>query len=533
MSLDQRGMPLVSNLVFTWYLLLLAAHIGFIWWLPYFPTQDGPSHLYNMVILRDLLNGGEEWGRYFEYQLRIVPNMGFTLFAYPLLYFFPALIVEKIFLSIYVILIGTSIPLLLRVLGKPLFPSSFFIFPVIFNTSVMMGFYSYILAIPIFLLSLSVAWSIRDRSIYFRIFSLNALGFLLFCFHIIPFGFFLISLVVMVVIELGGSRERIVNGIISLICIGPSVLIMFLYTFGDVDGKNFDFSYLLSLSRIKFLLADLFFFSSVSFMNFQFFPAIIVMYIIVVVVYFSVKEIIIRMYKQEGIIPSDKFILTLSAFLLILYLFSPDNFFDIGSGSLFNLRFPWVILLVLLPVLNFPGNRSQKKYFIPVIIATVSIFFMFNVITINQKRKIVESYLGGIEAGLPKGAIIMGYKPLRPTKDRVDVLLHAPSYYGIISGCVDVGNYEAKVLNIFPIRFNNSFPKIPTGYQIEHEPEKIEWSEYPAIEYLLTWEADKTDNDRISNYFRRIYERNKVGVWQRIRPIPHSLLRNFQGYTSG
>ena len=100
MSLDQRGMPLVSNLVFTWYLLLLAAHIGFIWWLPYFPTQDGPSHLYNMVILRDLLNGGEEWGRYFEYQLRIVPNMGFTLFAYPLLYFFPALIVEKIFLSI-------------------------------------------------------------------------------------------------------------------------------------------------------------------------------------------------------------------------------------------------------------------------------------------------------------------------------------------------------------------------------------------------------------------------------------------------
>jgi len=95
-------MFLVPHVVFIWYLLLLAAHVVFIWWLPYFPTQDGPSHLYNMGILRDLLNGGEEWGRYFEYQLRIVSNLGPTFFTYPVLHFFIASTVENITISLYI-----------------------------------------------------------------------------------------------------------------------------------------------------------------------------------------------------------------------------------------------------------------------------------------------------------------------------------------------------------------------------------------------------------------------------------------------
>jgi hypothetical protein len=56
---------------------------------------------------------------------------------------------------------------------------------------------------------------------------------------------------------------------------------------------------------------------------------------------------------------SDKFILTLIAFLMIFYLLSTNNLFDIGSGVFFNLRFPWVILLVLFPVFKFSEKQTK------------------------------------------------------------------------------------------------------------------------------------------------------------------------------
>ena len=101
------------------YIFFLCAHIGLVWFLKYFPTQDGPSHIYNIGILHDLLNGGKEWGNYFTCELHAVPNLGFNLLAYPMLHFFPPLVAEKLFVSMYIVLMGCSVPLFLHVFNKP------------------------------------------------------------------------------------------------------------------------------------------------------------------------------------------------------------------------------------------------------------------------------------------------------------------------------------------------------------------------------------------------------------------------------
>src|SRR6266568_1982070 len=100
------------------YTILLTAHVILAWLLPYFPTQDGPSHLYNLVILHDLLHGGKEWGNFFTYSLHLVPNLGFNLLAYPLINFLPPLAVERVFITIYIVLMGSSVPLLLKTFGR-------------------------------------------------------------------------------------------------------------------------------------------------------------------------------------------------------------------------------------------------------------------------------------------------------------------------------------------------------------------------------------------------------------------------------
>ncbi|MFY9584004.1 MAG: hypothetical protein WAR21_05880 [Candidatus Acidiferrales bacterium] len=66
------------------YMILLAAHLAVVWLLPFFPTQDGPSHVYNLVVYRDLLHGKGAWDRFYVLNERSISNQGFFLIAYPL-----------------------------------------------------------------------------------------------------------------------------------------------------------------------------------------------------------------------------------------------------------------------------------------------------------------------------------------------------------------------------------------------------------------------------------------------------------------
>ena len=250
-----------------YYILLLAAHVGVIWLLPYVPTQDGPSHVYNLVILKDLLNGGRVWGNFFTYQLRAVPNLGFHIIAYPLLSFFPPLIVEKIFITIYTVLMGISLPLLLRTFDRPVLPLSYLIFPVIFNFTLLMGFYSYAIGIPLYILAFCFAWEIRHRSIYCKFVCLNLAGITLFYFHLIPFIFFLMSLMAIIMAEAAGCKKKLREFVKFLATIFPSLLILFFYLNQGIRSPFPDVSYLFSLSRLLDLIVDLSFFSTVNFLT--------------------------------------------------------------------------------------------------------------------------------------------------------------------------------------------------------------------------------------------------------------------------
>ncbi len=496
-----------GNLIY--YILLLTAHLGLVWWLPYFPTQDGPSHIYNLVILHDLLNGGKDWGSFFSYQLRAVPNLGFNLIAYPLLYFFPPLVIEKIFISIYIVLMGVSVPFFLRTFNKPSLPFAYFVFPVLFNFSLLMGFYSYVVAIPLFLLAFSFAWKIRNSSLACKFICFNSAGFIIFYFHLIPFVFFMLALIAITVVESTGYKKKINNLLKLLIAITPSIFYLFFYLRGTKSSIP-DFSYLLSFFRPFQLLDELFFFSTVNF-YWQILPASLFMSLFVLFGYLSIKNIYQRRLQFGNITPSEKSLICLSSVLILIYLFAPIRF---GDGYYFNQRFPWVILLITLPLLRTPETTFFKRFGSIVITGIVSVFFAFNAIILLQQSTKVERFLSGLCAGLPKCAFVMTYKTKPPERSRVDVLLHAASYYGIFRGCIDIGNYETGS-GYFPISFNKNLPALPPIGQIAYEPATINFSNYPYIQYLLGWEIDKKDRKELSKFFHIIWEEDQFSIWQR------------------
>ena len=87
--------------------VLIGAYLLPIWVFTYFPTQDGVSHVYNSQILTEYTNPEYPFRDYYEINWYPFPNWlsHFSLAA--LMFIFPSLIAEKIFLSLYVILFPT------------------------------------------------------------------------------------------------------------------------------------------------------------------------------------------------------------------------------------------------------------------------------------------------------------------------------------------------------------------------------------------------------------------------------------------
>jgi len=505
-----------SNHTFV-YIALLIAHLGLAWLLPHFPTQDGPSHIYNLVILKDLINGGMEWGDFFNYQLSAVPNLAFTIISYPLLQFFSPLIAEKIFISIYIILLGSSVPFFLHTFNKASLPLIFFVFPIVFNFNLLMGFYSYVITVPLFLIAFSIIWKIRNRSIVCKFIFYNLAGLIIFYFHIIPFIFLLLGLICIAIVQSKGFKRIIFDQIKLISIISPSLLVLFLYLAKSTKSFIPDFSYLSSLSRYIYLRNDLFFFSTVTFSPWQMLPGFLFtglfLSFLILSLYLLIRDPNKGWVKIRDISASDKVLICLSCFLLLIYFVTPFRF---GGGDFFNQRFPWVILLLLIPLLRINKKFLSERFVLVSIESVAIIFFLFNTgILWNQSVK-VEKFLSGLNADIPKGAYVMTYKKIDPKAGmpRVDVLMHGASYYGIFKGCVDIGNYET-VLDYFPIKFKDNIPSFPSLDQITYKSETINWPDYPSIQYLLGWEIDKNDTEKLSKFFHVIYRNDPFSLWER------------------
>jgi len=499
------------------YLLFIFVHIGLVWLLPYFPTQDGPSHAYNLGILHDLLNGGMEWGRYFNYKLHATPNLAFTLLSYPLLQFFSPIVVEKIFISIYIVMLGSSTYFFLDTFNKRSLPFIYFVFPLIFNFNLMMGFYSYVISVPIFLIAFSISWKIRNRSIVCKFIFINLAGLIIFYFHIIPFIFFLLSLLCITIVQSKEFKRIIFDLIKLIIIISPSLLVLFLYLAKSTKSFIPDFSYLSSISRYIYLRNDLFFFSTVTFSPWQMLPGFIFTFLFlsffILSVYSLTKDPDDGWVKIKDISASDKVLICLSSFFLLIYFITPFRF---GGGDFFNQRFPWVVLLILLPLLRINKKFFSERFVLVSISSVAIIFFVFNTAILWQQSKKVEKFLSGLNTDIPKGAYVMTYKKIDPKAGlpRIDALMHAASYYGIFKGCVDIGNYETG-LDYFSIKFKDNIPSFPSLDQIAYKSETIVWPDYPSIQYLLGWGINKNDNNKLNNFFHVIYRNDPFSLWER------------------
>ena len=142
---------------------LLVIHLLPIWVFRYFPSQDGASHVYNAYILNEYHNPAMYKTREcFQSNLTLFPNWFSHVFMAGLMFVVPALVAEKILLSLCIGLAPLSLFYCLRSIDRERYILGFLGFLFGYNYLLHMGFYNYALSFSVFFFALGYWWKRRD-----------------------------------------------------------------------------------------------------------------------------------------------------------------------------------------------------------------------------------------------------------------------------------------------------------------------------------------------------------------------------------
>ena len=502
------------------YLFTFALHLACLWWLPFFPSQDGPSHVYNTVILHDLMSGGATYGSFFEATLFFTPNLGATVPLYLLTAFLPPVMAEKVFLSTFMVLLVWVMPKLARRTGTEAFPASFLVFPLLFSRLTLPGFYSFMLGVPLWLWATWLFWRMRSLPLWRRALAGNACALVLFACHLLPFGCYVLACACAALCcsprrPWARLREAIVLLALPVLLLGAYSLTLLesARQSGIEPGPQthvIDALAGLDLRQNMSVVFNLLTFEQVALSFRQFISGVVLGFLVLAALYQGG----VRLWRTtsdatEGTSEhrlARRWMLLMVGGLLATMLCVPDR---IGELSLIKLRFTSLVLLLVIPLLSGAAAPVSLQRLLLSVALTVA---LVNAVFLSSASYEVQAFVTSLPLDAARGRLVAGYRGSR-ADGPVDPMTHATSYYCARHGCVDVDNYQAHSQQFF-VRFKDN-PSAAVYRQLETAPTTIEWEKYPDIEYLLGWEFDAAERTRLMNTFTMLNEIGAVSLWHR------------------
>ena len=186
------------------FVVLLILHILPLWIFAYFPSQDGVSHIYNGLVLKEYAKHENYKMRdAWELNLTIFPNWLSHILLAALLHVFSPVIAEKVFLTLAIGMVPIAFFYFMNAVHageKERFAYAWLGFPFAYNYLLYMGFYNFQLSISLFFLSFGFWWKHKDAIEVKHLIRLYPLLLLTYLSHIASYG-----LVVLGISIAGGS----------------------------------------------------------------------------------------------------------------------------------------------------------------------------------------------------------------------------------------------------------------------------------------------------------------------------------------
>jgi len=437
-----------------------------IWTVDHLPTVDGPSHVYNAEIIRQIALGHDNaLTRAFRLNPRIVPNWtGHALLALFMMVFPPAF-AEKLLMTGIIALFFTGVWMYAGCDDERRHVWAFFAFPLAYNQLFQLGFYNYAISVGLSLVILAYWWPRRAQSDWKTV-AITAL-LLVVCYFSHPMSTALTAAALFLFWLISSRRPM------QLLMFVPVSPLMVLFALEQNGSKFFQPLSLKTgwdyLSKTQLLLV----FDPRQLIFGRFYFALFIVLFIV------------TLTRQSLARQASVFLFLAIASLVLFQVMNSSA----GNGGYVHERLALVFMLA--PLAWFTADLPSK--------ATMTFASAFMLVAIAEMLFLIKNYQHHDHAttrflestrGLGTNATLLPLLGDRDVKEgsQVVVLAKAINYAAIEKHLVNLDNYEAGT-DYFPVVFAPQLQ--PDVFKIENESFKFDVSPYASMaEWIFTWKLD-------------------------------------------
>lgn len=439
-----------SVLVFN--LLLLAL-------IKYYPSVDGPAHLYNSNVVFHLLRGNEFLEQFYSLNHFYIPNWFCHVLLSALHLVFPMYIAEKVLLFFYISGMALSFRFLIKTINPENQYLSVFIYPFIYSFLFHLGFLNYSFSFIFFFLSIGLWLRYLDsgKKIYWLLLFLTIT--ISYFTNVLTFGFigFTLGLYVLYFAYIDyctnkqfkiAFKKGLKNMVLLLLIALPALIFLILFykqvVFFPSENRYAIRELIKWINDARpFIVFD---YNGEEIITEQYFHISI---ILVVISYLYTKN----QKSTSRLLIQKKDILLLPLFLAILLLFIiPDG----GGAGMMSDRF--CLMLYIVGITWVVLNKLPKKPVMVSIVILISLHLGINFKHLNGTLRKLDKHAKEISNAsnyIEENSIVL---PVNISDSWVEP--HFSNYLGVEKPLVILENYEANV-GWFPVIWNPSnFPNI-------------------------------------------------------------------------
>ena len=505
-----------EKIFFYFFLILFLSPLLLI---RYFPSTDGPAHLYNATLIKNLLldqNGIAS--KYFEFNTSPQPNWSAHAVMALLQNFFPAWLSQKFFLLIYFIALAFSFRAVVLQLNPKAGIATCLILPFIPNFIFYIGFYNFLLSLPLIFI-LCWYWNYSSRFSLKRILWLALLFLAIYFSHILSFA---VSVICIGIIILYASDKKSLfkeMGFVFCSSIPCLILTLFFFSSNKMTGYKGTVDYLPTTELISYLTdaRPLICYTHEEKNLSQF-----VFYIFCLLFFVVFLHHIFQFQKEKNLFHNADAWLLLSMVMITLLFAVPDN---IASGGFVSIRFCLLAYLFFVLWLTATDSYSWIKNAAVVIVLLICLKLTYNRFETTRLLSDEVKKLEQASEFIKEGSVVL---PLNYSQNWTTTNLL--NYIGCFRNVAVLDNYEANY-NQFPLKWKpNADPSLYFKDWGKSSQPCIDISNYESrrkqlINYVVTFQRDHSSTDlcdlktmqEIDKYFIKIFEDETklVEVYQR------------------
>jgi hypothetical protein len=495
------------------YVLLTAIYALPVWLFTYFPSQDGPSHVYNAFILNHYNDPKYVFQQFYDIRNALIPNWTSHALLVLFMQFATPLTAEKLLLTGYIVLMATALLYLITGVQKDAKPLAFLGFPFIYNGLFVMGFYNYVLGIGLMLLSIGYWWrNVQDME-HKTIPVLGILMLLLYFTHPLALTLAMFSILMITLLNLSNRSITLKQALLSLTAlIIPTILLLCHMEGGPWQWGDWPFNRLLTF----FLKNGSLVYHSPR----QMIPAAILTLTFSALVFYSLmKEHVVQkgLWFNPRRQPKDFFFFLALAFLIFYFIF-PDR---MGGGAVIKGRLSFLPFLIIIPWISWNMPKMAKNLVGAMLIVLAVTYVGHASVYHKRLSEELEIYMSGGNVIEPNSVILPLCFDAVGSGSIIGTFQHPAGYYGCQAGGINLYNYEAGTGH-FPTVFKRDRER-PDIAAIQRNPGEFDFVRWVhEIDYVITWALPEPSGTaaRLKRLYEPVKHNGKLKIFRRKAIFP-------------